>query len=548
MNRDNIIIRSFVAIATLCIVGCSDISSALEGVEPIFASVELSSESAVIAQEGGSKKIFVATNREDWDVVCNADWIDLSIEENSLTLFVDENNSEDSRLAVIEVVAGSKDDTARARFKLLQSGAEAYDLSAEGKANCYIARTGTAYRFDASVKGNGSGDGNSQYIRTYGVAINNASYADLVWEATFDGDKTRSCNIIAGLPIYSPEQKAIYFTTGDVEGNALISVCDKSGSILWSWHIWVTDDEIELSPANGLVWHDRNLGAASKTPGDINNRGLLYQWGRKEPFLPSSAPYIEVPQHRLNENFEVDESEEEYNRVQAAIVAARERANVTNMQTGEGSAAWNYAGFMAPVALNAPGNIDYAIKHPTTFLGCRVDIPVGEYVFDWYLQQDLQGSTGAMMQASSYLWGNADQNKSYKSLFDPCPVGYAVPPQGAFGDVPEGYACTDVNKEWTKQDFGWTWSGGNGDYFPSTGNFDVSGLIGETSERLLYWTTKSYGSGTNGFGKAGTLFVAFDEVYYGVYPILDGEEAAAWYSYGARCYGAAVRCVKVSNR
>ena len=70
----------------------------------------------------------------------------------------------------------------------------------------------------------------------------------------------------------------------------------------------------------------------------------------------------------------------------------------------------------------------------------------------------------------------------------------------------------------------------------------------ENSERLLYWTTKSYGSGTNGFGKAGTLFVAFDEVYYGVYPILDGEEAAAWYSYGARCYGAAVRCVKVSNR
>ena len=99
MNRDNIIIRSFVAIATLCIVGCSDISSALEGVEPIFASVELSSESAVIAQEGGSKKIFVATNREDWDVVCNADWIDLSIEENSLTLFVDENNSEDWRLS-----------------------------------------------------------------------------------------------------------------------------------------------------------------------------------------------------------------------------------------------------------------------------------------------------------------------------------------------------------------------------------------------------------------------------------------------------------------
>lgn len=548
MKRYNII-YSFVAIATIFIVGCSDISSALDGVEPMFASVELSSESAVIAREGGSKNIFVATNREDWDVVCEADWLDFSIEENSLTIFVDENPSEESRLAIIEIVAGSKKDTAKARFKLLQSGADAYDLSANGKANCYIAHTSTTYRFDASVKGNGNGgDGNSQYIRTFGVAITDASYADLVWEATFDGDKSRSYNIIDGSPIYSPDEKAIYFTTGEVEGNALISVCDRNGAILWSWHIWVTDAEISTSAANGLVWQDRNLGAGSNTPDAIDNRGLLYQWGRKEPFLPSPAQYIEVPKHHLDENYEIDESEEEYNRVQAAIVAAREKVNINNTQVGEGSGKWLYAGFQSPVALNAPGNIDYALKHPTTFLGCRVDMPIGEYVFDWYLQQDTAGGNGAMMQAASLLWGSADPDMVYKTLFDPCPAGYAVPPQGAFGVVPDGYACTDVNKEWTKQPFGWTWSGGNGDYFPSAGNFDVSGLIGETSERLLYWTAKSYGSGSNGFGKAGTLFVAFDEVYYGVYPILDGAEAAAWYSYGARCYGASVRCVKISNR
>ncbi len=538
-----------VAAALVTFAGCTDNTTSIDGVEPLFASVELSSQSAVVAQAGGEKKIFVATNRKDWDVMCDAEWVDISVEENSLTFYVDENPADESRMAVIEVVAGTNNDTAKARFKLLQSGTEVSDLSTKGKANCYVANTEASFRFDASVKGDGvGGDGNSQYLRTYGVAINDAAYADLVWEATFDGDKTRSCDIIVGSPIYSPDEKAIYFTTGAVEGNALISVCDKSGTILWSWHIWVTDDEISNSTANGFVWQDRNLGASNNTPGDVGNRGLLYQWGRKEPFLPSSAPYIEVPKHHLDENFEVDESEEEYNRMQELIVAAREKVNVNNTQVGDGSAKWIYAGFTAPVALNVPGNIDYALQYPTTFLGCRVDIPIGEYLFDWYLQQDLQGVTGAMMQASSYLWGSADQSRTYKSLFDPCPAGYAVPPQGAFGDVPDGYACTDVNKEWTKQQFGWTWNGGNGDYFPSTGNFDVSGLIGETSERLLYWTTKSYGSGTNGFGKAGTLFVAFDEVYYGVYPILDGEEAAAWYSYGARCYGAAVRCVKVSNR
>lgn len=34
---------------------------------------------------------------------------------------------------------------------------------------------------------------------------------------------------------------------------------------------------------------DRNLGATSATPGDIGAFGLLYQWGRKDPFMGSCA-------------------------------------------------------------------------------------------------------------------------------------------------------------------------------------------------------------------------------------------------------------------
>ena len=34
---------------------------------------------------------------------------------------------------------------------------------------------------------------------------------------------------------------------------------------------------------------DRNLGATSATPGDVGALGLLYQWGRKDPFLGSSS-------------------------------------------------------------------------------------------------------------------------------------------------------------------------------------------------------------------------------------------------------------------
>ena len=527
---------------TLLLAACSQPAEILYP-EADFASVKLSSGSAVIFEDGGEKTVFVATNREEWDVQCIEDWVDISIEDNKITVYVDENPDKDSRLAVVDVIAGTKPDVAKARLKVLQKGAATADLSADGTANCYIAHTNASFRFDASVKGNGADDGNTFYIGYHGLEITEAAYADLAWESTFDADKTRSTKIISGAPVYSQEEQAVYFSTGEIQGNAVISVHDAEGEILWSWHIWVSDEPVKTSRGNGLEWMDRNLGALNNDPEDIANRGMLYQWGRKDPFLPSPAAYREVPFHTYDEEGNLLETEEEYYALQAQIEQARVALNISNNQTGDGSLEWEYVS-VAPVALQAPGNIEHSVQNPTTFLGCRTDIPIGEYVFDWYLQQDLVGKNGSLQQSQSDLWGYAQAGTAYKTIFDPCPPGYAVPPRGAFDDIQDGYACTYVDREWERNAYGWTWKGGNGDYFPSTGNLDVSGLIGETSEKMLYWTAETFGSGASGFGKAATLFVAFNEVYYGIYPILDAAEAAAWYSYGAKCFAAPVRCVK----
>lgn len=527
---------------TLLLAACSQPAEILYPAAD-FASVKLSSGSAVISEDGGEKTVFVATNREEWDVQCIEDWVDISIEDNKITVYVDENPDKDSRLAVVDVIAGTKPDVAKARLKVLQKGAATADLSADGTANSYIAHTNASFRFDASVKGNGADDGNTFYIGYHGLEITEAAYADLAWESTFDADKTRSTKIISGAPVYSQEEQAVYFSTGEIQGNAVISVHDAEGEILWSWHIWVSDEPVKTSRGNGLEWMDRNLGALNNDPEDIANRGMLYQWGRKDPFLPSPAAYREVPFHTYDEEGNLLETEEEYYAIQAQIEQARVALNISNTQTGDGSLEWEYVS-VAPVALQAPGNIEHSVQNPTTFLGCRTDIPIGEYVFDWYLQQDLVGKNGSLQQSQSDLWGYAQAGTAYKTIFDPCPPGYAVPPRGAFDDIQDGYACTYVDREWERNAYGWTWKGGNGDYFPSTGNLDVSGLIGETSEKMLYWTAETFGSGASGFGKAATLFVAFNEVYYGIYPILDAAEAAAWYSYGAKCFAAPVRCVK----
>lgn len=529
---------AFFALAALLFAGCSVEYSDILQAEPDYATVELSSTSVAVAKEGGIRTIFVGTNRKEMDVEYESEWLDVSIEGNSLTIYLDANEASESRVAIIDVVVGERPDVAKGRLKVYQAGDSTANLSAEGTANSYIVKPSSSYYFDATTKGNGAKDGNSRYISTFGVKIEGAAYASLIWEATFDGDRTRSSKIILDEPIYSPEDKAIYFSTGESEGNALVAIHDAAGEILWSWHLWVVNDEIGTSEGNSLTWMDRNLGALNNTIGDLANRGMLYQWGRKEPFLPSAKEYVYVPTHPYDDEGYSLETEEEYEATEAAIVAAREQVNIPNTQKGDGSHDWHLVGEVPPVALAAPGNIEYALQHPTTVLGCRVDIPIGEYVFDWYLQQDLVGIGGIMQQSESNLWANN------KTIFDPCPVGYKVPPQGSFDDIPAGYACTYVTRDWTEKDYGWTWTGGNGDYFPSAGNFDVSGLIGETGERVLYWTSESFGSGSQGFGKAATLFTAFGELYYGIYPILDEAEAASWYTYGAKCYAASVRCVK----
>ncbi len=536
----------FIAIAMgalLLLAGCNREEPEILQGEPDFASVKLSSTSTAIDVDGGEKVIFFATNRVEVEALCEANWIDVSVENNSLTLFVDPNEEAESRLAVVDVVVGHEPDVAKARLKVVQQGNSTTNLSATEKANCYVAQTERSYYFSAAVKGNGKRDGHSRYFITEGFDIEGAAYADLAWEATYDGDKTRSTKIIEGTPIYSAEEEAIYFSTGESEGNALITIHNAEGDILWSWHIWVTNKPIKTNSANGLEWMDRNLGALTNEVGDIANRGMLYQWGRKEPFLPSPKEYVAVPKHTYDENYNLLETEEEYLAIQEAIEAAREQVNHNNMQTGDGFLEWEYLG-VAPVAMQAPGNLEYAVQNPTTFLGCRVDIPIGEYVFDWYLQKDLYGVEGLLQQSQSMLWGDAEVGGDYKTIFDPCPPGYAVPPRSSFDSLEGGYACTYVSRDWEAAEGGWIWKGGTGDYFPSSGNFDVSGLIGETGEKMLYWSAESFGSGAQGFGKSATLFVAYNDVYYGIYPLLDVAEAASWYSYGARCYGAAVRCVR----
>ena len=72
-------------------------------------------------------------------------------------------------------------------------------------------------------------------------------------------------------------------TAGSTAGNAVVYVKDSSGTILWSWHIWVTNYNPDVTNVayNDQTWMDRNLGATDNN--GTASYGLFYQWGRKDP-------------------------------------------------------------------------------------------------------------------------------------------------------------------------------------------------------------------------------------------------------------------------
>ena len=150
------------------------------------------------------------------------------------------------------------------------------NLSVDGTANCYIVDRKGTYSYYAT-------EGNSD------IPLRDIASVSVLWEsfgtsiAPLVGDLIKSVS-------YADDY--ITFQTADTfkEGNAVVAAKDASGNILWSWHIWLTDQpEAHVYRNNAGTMMDRNLGATSATPGEVGALGLLYQWGRKDPFLGSTS-------------------------------------------------------------------------------------------------------------------------------------------------------------------------------------------------------------------------------------------------------------------
>ena len=176
---------------------------------------------------------------------------------------------------------------------------DAIDLSATGTANSYIVSVADSYKFRATIKGNGVEAPNSS-ISPYTSSI---ASAVVLWKTygrdVYNGGAPGNNDLIRNVR-YDSNDGYVYFDTGEEfkEGNAVVAVRDASQNILWSWHIWFESDNLnqlaQTYPGSGAVMMDRNLGATTNLYSEYNflDAGLLYEWGRKDPFPNKARAWV----------------------------------------------------------------------------------------------------------------------------------------------------------------------------------------------------------------------------------------------------------------
>ena len=298
------------------------------------------------------------------------------------------------------------------------------------------------------IKGNGS---KGVILSGDTAEITGAESADIVWQ-------TPSFITAVGI-----KKGFLTFSTSATlpHGNAVVAVKNASGEILWSWHIWSTDyvlgqGDIEVKNYYGTRSYHMmplNLGALSKSnsSNDSYNRdaALFYQFGRKDPFPAESA---------------------------------------TNTSAG--------------------GSLKLSILHPDTYYTWN---NYGDWCSDRRMDWWDSGSTNTSNYSCSSA-SDANTFSGYKTIYDPCPAGYRVPPDDAFtGFTVTGTSVSgiySVNGSFNYSSMAYSFNTGYG----NTINFKLCGGLNASAGTYLRYIGYYQTAHAAGLGSQRQLIMTIDEV------------------------------------
>lgn len=213
-----------------------------------------------------------------------------------------------------------------------------------------------------------------------------ASTATLLWQD--------SQSLITSVSV---SEDYLYFTVGNIgPGNALIAIKDSSNNIMWSWHIWLTQETLESTcdyTIRNKEYKFANcpIGWVPQTSGSNLGTAVYYQGYRKDPFVRASGP-------KSNSNHTV--------------------YNISNQTVNN---------LFTKVSKDIA--VDEAIKNPCTLY---VATNSNRGVYGTYY--DYPSSYGYSMGNfwNSFSVGvsggiSTDTSDTVKTVYDPCPPDFCVP-------------------------------------------------------------------------------------------------------------------------
>lgn len=423
-------------------------------------------------------------------------------------------------------------------------------------ANCFVVSTNSMIRFDPYTRPEtGGGFKYSDYVNK-SVSTKTITSVKILWQTGTSSTSLALGNNSSNAYAYLKDNK-IYVKTGAINGNAVIAGYNSSNQILWSWHIWVNNqkpanvanaveyytyywDASGIYPSTLIKGHSFmscNLGAENNTVGSPTAYGLFYQWGRKDPFPQSS-------QSLLVEEFP-------YNTENVTPLFDNNGTRITLSSTAGGTGEL----FQALSTSASIGTIDYSIKNPTKFI-CGSEVGLATNLVnngDWYWGHNDKLWGGVNFADATKKYGTilANNGATTKSIFDPCPAGWMLPPSDAFliltktgenyhdalSTTTELEANTNiVSGTWN---YGYTyyvggWKSGTMTYFPASGSRFTDGNIYRIGSCGGYFTSAA--TTTDGVGKVH----AFHEHRNLVWP-LDQQNIVQ------RAWANSIRCVLINE-
>ena len=398
----------------------------------------------------------------------------------------------------VEITANQKDLVPELNEKLksatpLGSEGSPYDLSTKGgkekrhTANCYVISAPGSYCiplvYGNAIKGGvtnehayktsktGTGilshfvDHEDKVIESPYINVQNstapAQSANIVWT---DGKTTPITNLtVTG----SGENSYVNFDVpaDKIEkSNTVIAIKDKDGKVMWSWHLWIAQPDVlnttEVTNYQGQKFYfiQEPLGYKQTSwKGSEKPREVMVKV--EQTYGPSSA--------KQSAAFKIRQLYEENKEATTAYYEYGRKAPFMDVSSGIST-------IEQTTIANCIQNPDKMYSSPKTYL-----MNVGfDNINLWSMDFD----------------GTTDENKSVKTIYDPCPAGFKVPE----GDAFTGFTTTGKNTK-NENEFnvtgnyfkGWNFNNKleNPDatvFFPALGYGNSNGVIIGKSY-ALYW-------------------------------------------------------------